>query len=714
MIRRAIWTILSCALTLVLSIATISCGGSSSQTTSNDGSSGQVSVSVSPTTASISCTAKQQFTAAVTGGSNQTVTWAVDTIAGGNANVGTVSTSGLYTAPATAGTHTVTAVSVADASKSGNATVTVSCTPPPNVTVTVTPDEMALSPTQQQQFTATVTGTNNTAVTWSVDGVNGGNSSTGTISTSGLYIAPHNLSRHTVMATSVVDTSKSATAQVTVNGVTMQRFDNGRTGLNPIESKLNPDSVNINSFGLLANIPVDGYVYAQPLYVPNVKIPGVGTRNVVYVATENDTVYAFDADSKQNTPLWKTSFLGNGVVPVPEGDVGSTIFPVIGITGTPAIDPNTGTLYVVAFTKENDTDYVQRLHALDITTGAEKTGSPVVIQASFPGTANPNDGQGHVTFLPKIHLQRSALLLLHGTVYIAWTSHGDNDPQEYHGWIMGYDANTLQQKFVWNSTPNGKQGSIWQSGAGLSADDDGNMFAITSNGDFNNGISNYSDSFMKFGENLAIFDFFTPYNQQDLAGTDNDLGSGGLMLIPGTRLGVAAGKEGSIYLVNLDNMGGYHTDGNHVVQFLPFAIGGNEGFHTDENFSTPAYFNGNVYFIGENDFAKQFQLSNGMLSASPVALSANQFGHQGAEPVVTANGTKGAIMWAIERIPGNGNGGVLHAYDATNIANELYNSTQANSRDLFGEATKFSVPTITNGKIYIGTQNSLAIFGLLH
>src|SRR5581483_1765137 len=224
MIRRAIWTILSCALTLVLSIATVSCGGSSSQTTSNEGSSGQISVSVSPTTASISCTAKQQFTAAVTGGSNQAVTWAVDTIAGGNTNVGTVSTSGLYTAPATAGTHTVAAVSVADATKSGSGTVTVSCTPPPNVTVQVAPETLSLSPTQQQQFTATVTGTPNTEVTWSVDGVDGGNSDTGFVSGTGLYTAPAKMSKHTVTATSVADTSKSDTATVTVNGVIMQRY----------------------------------------------------------------------------------------------------------------------------------------------------------------------------------------------------------------------------------------------------------------------------------------------------------------------------------------------------------------------------------------------------------------------------------------------------------------------------------------------------------
>src|SRR5690242_18624285 len=295
MMRRAVWTVSSCVLTLILATVTISCGGSSSQSnnTTGEGSSGQISVAVSPTTASVSCSAQQQFVATVSGGSNQTVNWTVDTIAGGNANVGTVSTSGLYTAPAAAGTHTVTAVSVADATKFASATVTVSCTPPPNIKVQVAPETLSLSPTQQQQFTATVTGTPNTAVTWSVDGVNGGNGDTGFISGTGLYTAPPRMSKHNVTATSVADMSKSDTAAITVNGVIIQRFDNARTGLNPIEDKLTPGTVNMNSFGLRANIPVDGYVYTQPLYVPNVKIPGVGTRNVVYVATEGDSVYAF-------------------------------------------------------------------------------------------------------------------------------------------------------------------------------------------------------------------------------------------------------------------------------------------------------------------------------------------------------------------------------------------------------------------------------------
>lgn len=713
MMRRLGW-ILTCTLSLTLAILAISCGSSKSQQTNNQGVSGSISVSVSPTSANLACSAQQQFTATVTGGSNQSVNWTVDNVAGGNSSVGTISSNGLYTAPAAPGNHNITAISVADATKSATATATVSCKAPV-ISVSISPTSVTLSPHQTQQFTATVTGTTNTAVKWSVDGVPGGNSTTGTISTSGLYTAPAS-GNHKVTATSVADPTKSASAQVTVNivvsgtGVFTQRIDNARTGLNPNEGTLTPSNVNASSFGLLANHLVDGMVYGQPLYVSNVSIPGQGTHNVIYVVTENDSVYAFDADSKSNTPLWMTSFLGPNVVPVPTGDVNSTIFPVIGITCTPVIDPTTGTIYMVAFTKENGTDYVQRLHALDITTGAEKPGSPVVIQASVNGTGAGNDGQGHVIFNPKTQLQRAALLLLNGVVYIAWSSHGDTPP--YHGWIMGYNASTLQQVSVWNTTPDGSAGSIWHSGTGLSADSAGNIYAITANGDFD-GNRQFSDSFVKLGSNLALFDYFTPFNEQQLAAEDNDLGSGGMLLVPGTRLGIGAGKEGSIYVVNLDNMGHFNpNDNSQIVQFLPDAVGGNQP-PTDNNFSTPAFFNGFVYFIGENDQVRQFQLVNGLLTTSPVALSPNIFGHQGAQPVVSANGTSNGIMWAIERIPGNNEGGVLHAYDANNVANELYNSTQAGTRDQFGEATKFSVPTVINGKVYVGTQNSLAVFGLL-
>ncbi len=704
-----------CALSLALMVIAVGCGGSAGSSTGSQSDLGVTAVAISPASASISCSSSQQFTATVTGGSNAAVSWSVDGVSGGNSSVGTVSATGLYRAPGASGTHTVTATSVADATKSASATVTISCAPPPKVSVTISPTSANLLVSQQQQFTASVTGTSNTAVTWAVDGVNGGNNSTGIISTTGLYTAPSQAGNHVVKATSVADTSKSASANVTVSnpisgqGVFTQRYDNARTGLNPNETILTPGNVNANTFGLLHIYPTDGMVYGQPLYVPNVSVPGEGTHNMLIVVTENDSIYAFDADLKDAEPLWHQSFVnGTNIVPVPTGDVGSTIFPVIGITCTPVIDPSTATAYFVVYTKENGTDYVQRLHAVDITTGAEKFGSPVLIQGQVNGTGIPNDGQGHVVFQGKTQLQRAAMLLLNGVVYIAESSHGDNPP--YHGWIFGYDAKTLQQVSIWNTTPDGKSGSIWQSGAGLAADSFGNIYTITANGDFD-GNRQFSDSFIKLGaKNLGLFDFFTPFNEQSLAANDNDLGSGGIMLIPGTRIGVGAGKEGSIYLVNLDNMGKFNPNQNENLQFLPNAIGTQ---FTDNNFSTPAFFNSWVYFIGENDSVRQFQLSNGLLTTSPVALSQNVFNHQGAQPVVSANGTTDGIMWAVERVPGQPNGGILHAYDATNVAFELYNSTQAGNRDLFGEATKFTVPTVINGKVYVGTQNGVAVFGLL-
>jgi hypothetical protein len=586
------------------------------------------------------------------------------------------------------------------------------------VTVAISPAAVNVTTSQQQPFHAVVTGTANTAVTWFVDGTTGGSASVGVISTSGVYTAPSTAGQHTVTVRSVSDASKSASASVTVTAATVklpsvltQRYDNARTGQNLAETVLTPTNVNKNTFGKIAQYGVDGFIYAQPLYVPNVSIPGQGTHNIVFVATEHDSVYAFDADAKAPAAFWHVSFIDatNGITTVPQSDVGSTVFPEIGITGTPVIDPSSNTLYVVPFTKENG-NYVQRLHALDITTGQEKFGGPVTIQATVSGNGVGNDGQGHVPFQAKLQLQRSGLLLLNGVVYIAWGSHGDNGP--YHGWIMGYSASNLQQIAVWNATPNGQAGSIWQSGCGLSADSQGNVYSVTSNGDFDLafGGQNAGDSILRMtlnGSALTVADYFTPFDQQTLASTDNDLGASGLLLIPGTRLGTAGGKNGSVYLVNLDNLGHYDpTDNSQIVQYLPGAIG---TAVTDDNFSTAAYFNGNVYYIGENDPLRQFAFSNGTLSNFPIATSLNVFGHRGSEPVISANGTNNAILWAIEYVTGGGNG-ILHAYDANNVGKELYNSLQAGGRDTFGAAVKFSVPTVVNGKVYVGAQSELAIF----
>ena len=592
------------------------------------------------------------------------------------------------------------------------------------VAVSVDPPAVSLSVSQTQQFTATVTSTSNKNVTWDVNGVAGGTATVGTISSSGLYTAPAQVpspAEVTINATSMADPTKSDSANVTISeiassgpftGVLTYHNDNSRTGQNLNESVLSPANVTQSKFGKLFSYPLDGQVFAQPLYVYKVPIDGQN-HNVIYVATEHDTVYAFDADNKASSALWSVSFLNSaeGVTPIPSSDLDSPINPEIGVTSTPVIDGNSGTLYVLAATKENG-NYVHRLHALDITSGAEKFGGPVVIQGSVPGSGS-GSSNGQITFQTKIQLQRPALLLSKGVIYLAWASY--NDHGLYHGWVMAYDASTLHQIAIWNDTPNGERGGIWQSGCGLSADSAGNVYVATGNGTFDAyaGGTNYGDSFIKLtlnGSSLSVTDYFTPFNQQTLSDEDSDLGSSGLVLLPdqagvNPHLGISAGKEGKIYLVNRDHLGKFQSDNDsQIVQSIPDALGTTPD---DRNFSSAVYWNGSVYFVGNTDAIKQFQLNSGLLSTSPVSQSSHQFGYTGTSSI-SANGSGNGILWTMEA-----GGSVLHAYDATNLANELYNSKQAGSRDFFGSAIRFNPPTVANGKVYVAGQTEIAVFGLL-
>jgi len=592
------------------------------------------------------------------------------------------------------------------------------------VAVSVDPPAVSLSVSQTQQFTATVTSTGNKNVTWDVNGVAGGTATVGTISSSGLYTAPAQVpspAQVSVNATSMADPTKSDSANVTISeiagsgpftGVLTYHNDNSRTGQDLNESVLSPANVTQSKFGKLFSYPLDGQVFAQPLYVYKVPIDGQN-HNVIYVATEHDTVYAFDADNKASSALWSVSFLNSaeGVTPIPSSDLDSPINPEIGVTSTPVIDGNSGTLYVLAATKENG-NYVHRLHALDITSGAEKFGGPVVIQGSVPGSGS-GSSNGQITFQTKIQLQRPALLLSKGVIYLAWASY--NDHGLYHGWVMAYDASTLHQIAIWNDTPNGERGGIWQSGCGLSADSAGNVYVAIGNGTFDAyaGGTNYGDSFIKLtlnGSSLSVTDYFTPFNQQTLSDEDSDLGSSGLVLLPdqagvNPHLGISAGKEGKIYLVNRDHLGKFQSDNDsQIVQSIPDALGTTPD---DRNFSSAVYWNGSVYFVGNTDAIKQFQLNSGLLSTSPVSQSSHQFGYTGTSSI-SANGSGNGILWTIEA-----GGSVLHAYDATNLANELYNSKQAGSRDFFGSAIRFNPPTVANGKVYVAGQTEIAVFGLL-
>jgi hypothetical protein len=495
------------------------------------------------------------------------------------------------------------------------------------------------------------------------------------------------------------------------SGVFTYHNDNARTGQNLQETLLTPANVNTAQFGRLFSLPVDGYLYAQPLYVANLNI-GERPHNVVFVATEHDSVYAFDADNPNGIPLWQTSFIdpSSGVTTVSSTDVGcNDLVPEIGITGTSVIDPTTGRLYVVAKTKENGA-VVTRIHALDITTGAEAL-PPVEIQATVPGTGVGTDGNGNVAFNSLYENQRAALLLSNGVVYVAFASYCDINP--YHGWLLAYDASTLNLVSAFNDTPNGEMGGIWQSGGGPAADASGNVYVISGNGifDVDTGGSDYGDSFLKLtSRTLTLSDYFTPYNQAFLAALDADLGSGPPLLLPDQAAGpphlmLGAGKEGTIYLVNRDNMGQFQADSDsQIVQSLRGALG--------PLFGAPAYFDNTVYIAAAYDQMNAYTLSNGQLSWS--SQSTITFGFPGATPVISANGLSDGIVWVLQTDQYESGGpAVLRAYSASDISIELYNSNQNLARDNPGPAVKFTVPTIANGKVFVGTQYQLSVFGPL-
>ena len=527
-----------------------------------------------------------------------------------------------------------------------------------------------------------------------------------------------------LLLATVLFTARAAVAQV---NVLTYHNDNARTGQNLGETTLTSTNVNFNSFGWLFSVPVDGYVYTQPLYEAGVAIPGQGTHNVVYAATEHNSVYAFDADGAA-APLWSVN-LGPSV---PSGDVGvDDITPEIGITGTPVIDAGTGTLYVVAKTKEisgTAAHYVQRLHALDVTTGAEKFGGPAVIadtilnpNGSFTYVSGPsvsgNGGAsvgGTVTFNSFLANQRPALLLANGVVYVSWASHGDNGV--YHGWVVGYNAQTLAQAAVFCDTPNlagigqGEgRGGIWMGGGGPAADGAGSLFLLIGNGAFSPPIGDYGDSAVRLSAGLSVTDYFTPYNQANLNAQDLDLGSGAEMLLPDSvgsaahpHLMVGCGKQGMLYLIDRDAMGEYNSSSDALVQEI--GLGGG-------SYGTPAFFNNSLYYANQNDVLRQFTFSGGTLSGA--SISAKSLGSHGATPSISANGSANGIVWILQTGAfGTQGPETLQAYSAANLQQLLYTSATPSGRDNPGAAVKFNVPTVTNGKVYVGAEAQLSVFGL--
>jgi hypothetical protein len=590
--------------------------------------------------------------------------------------------------------------------------------------ITIQPSDQSVSAGQSATFTVTAAGAAPLSYQWQKNA----SPIAGAISpsyTTAVTAVGDSGSSFAVVVTNADGSTTSRSAKLLVGAkapgtdVLTYKNDLSRTGQNLSESTLTPANVTSAGFGLLRNLTVDGKVDAQPLYVSQLNVSG-SLHNVVFVATEHDSVFAFDADT--GSILWQVSLLATGETLSDPHAPCDQVAPEIGITATPVIDRSAGahgTLHVVAMSKDASSNYHQRLHALDLATGAELLNGPVEITATYPAA-----GGGMTTFSPGQYEERAALLLLNGAIYTSWTSHCDSTP--YFGWIIAYSASTLSRTAVLNVAPNsgGSGPAIWMSGGGPAADSSGNIYLLTANGAFETALDangfpinqDFGNSFLKIstaGGSLSVADYFTMFNEVAESAADEDLGSGGGMLLPdltdsnGTvrHLVIGAGKDGNIYVVNRDAMGKFNsTDNSQIWQQVSGAL-------VSTVFSTPAYFNGTVYYGDVGDTLKAFTISSAKLGTTPQSQSAMQFGFPGTAPAVSANGTSNAIVWAHE----NSDPAVLHAFDAGNLQHELYNSNQAaGNRDQFGVGNKFITPTIADGKVFVGTTAGVAVFGLLH
>ena len=504
-----------------------------------------------------------------------------------------------------------------------------------------------------------------------------------------------------------------------IGQVTTSQYDSARTGANLHETQLTPDTVNVSRFGKLFSLKVDGDVYAQPLYFSGVEIPGKGKHNVLFVVTEHDSVYAFDADTASAEPLWKVSFLSDGVKTLSASDVQCPfITPEVGITSTPVIDPNTGTLYLLARTRESrgvfsQDAFVQKLHALAVTTGVEKFSGPVAVDATTHGRG---DGakDGTITFEQLAENPRASLLLVNNTVYASWGS--SCDVGWYHGWVLAYDATTLKQKGGLNVSPNADDSGIWAGDTGPAADQNGNVYVATGNGRFDASVGgvDYGDTVLKLQLDqgaLRVADYFTPSNEQELNAHDSDLGSGGPVLLPDQpgahqHLLVIAGKGATLYVIDRDQMGKYQPlNDQHAVQTLPLH---------DAAFGAMAYWNHHVYQLVSKDWLRDYEVKDGRLTLRATA-GGNWFIDPGATPTVSANGNRDGIVWVVESKGWRSQDRpfVLHAYDAANIAHQLYNSEQNAARDRGGRTLRFNIPLVVNGKVYVGAKKQVDVYGLL-
>jgi len=641
------------------------------------------------------------------------------------ASPATITFSDTGLAASTSYSYRVRATDAANNLSGFSSTGTTSTPTATNISVSISPKRGGVTISQTLPFTATVNNdVGGAGVTWTKTGGTFANSTATSVTFSSTTAGSF-----TITATSNADAGKSASATIGVTdlaGVTTYHNNLSRDGTNTKEYALTTSNVNTASFGKLFSCAVDGEVYAQPLWAPNLSIGG-GNHNVVFVATENDSVYAFDADASSCVQYWQKSFLSAGVTAVPFGDTGTDdINKKIGITGTPVIDLVTNTLYVVAKTKEGTGNYHQRLHALDIiNNGNDKFAGPADITSAItvPGTGDVGDGStcssssGNVPFCPLKEGQRAGLALAGGNVYVAWASHGDNQP--YHGWIMRFNASNLAQApAVFNDSPNGRESGIWMAGGAPAFDSSNNLYVITGNGDFD-GTKDFGDSFLKLNSSLVVQDWFTPTVEGTLDSQDLDLGSGGAVVlvdlpsptVPHVLIGGGKGTNflGQIYVLNRDNMGQFNATDNVVQEF---SLGGGI-------FSTAAFWQNTLYIGGVSQNLKAFAINTGtgQLSTTAASQSPGTFGFPGTTPAVSSSGTTNGIVWALDTHSndtpaGSGNGpAILHAFNATNLAAELWNSTQGTG-NAAGSAVKFCVPTVANGKVYVGTQTELTVYGL--
>ncbi len=599
------------------------------------------------------------------------------------------------------------------------------CSELPPLRIVSQPADQAVYLAQPAVFKANVAGGEPLTFQWQRNGVNIPGA------TSAIYTTPRvtqadNGAQFRFIVSNPVGTSISNIATLSVNsGIDAPTYDyeNMRMGQDVNEKRLTTASVNPSRFGKLGSFMVDGLVDGQPLYLSNVTMPNLGSRNVLYVVTEHGSVFAFDADSANgNTTnyLWMASTLLAAETPSDDRDC-TTVTPEIGITSTPVIDRSRGAIYVVAATEDAAGNYHHRLHALDLTTGKELFGGPTTITATYPGSGANSVG-GNVIFDPSLYMERAALLEVNGIIYTTWASHCDLGP--YTSWVIAYSADTLQQTSALNLVPNGNKGGIWMSGAGPASDASGNIYIALGNGDFDTNLDanafpangNCGNCLVKIssGAPLALLDYFTPSDTVSESDTDHDFGSGGPLLLPDVvdangktrHLAVSGAKDPNLYVFDRDNLGKFNPSGDSIYQELTGAFAGLV-------FSKAAYFNGTVYFGGASDTIKAFPVVNGKLATTPASQSPNKFWYPGATPTVSANGTTNGIVWGVDNGPPNGVLGALWAYDATNLGNELYDSNQAaNGRDQFSH-NKFITPLVANGKVYIGTSNGVAVFGLL-